>query len=172
MEYIVEKKKVKHARVKISGGRVFVVVPYGVDPQKVIDKAGPWIEKTMKKFEAMERELEKYEISDRSPGEFRGRVIEYALEYSRALGTTVERIFFRKMKTRWGSCSSMGSVTINTDAQFLPEKLLRYLVFHEVAHRLEMNHKKGFWEIVAGHFPDYKELDRALKFYRLKIEGN
>ncbi len=172
MEYRIEKKKVKHAKVRIAGGKVWVVIPYGVDPQKIIEKSRPWVEKTMKKLEAMKKELEPFGISDRSPGEFRGRVIEYALEYAKTLNTTVERILFRKMKTRWGSCSSKGSVTINTDARYLPERLLRYLVFHEVAHRLEMNHGKGFWEIISKRFPDYKELDRALKFYRLKIEGN
>lgn len=77
------------------------------------------------------------------------------------------RITIREQKTRWGSCSSKGNLNFNWKLMLLPDKLLDYVVVHELAHRREMNHSPRFWAIVAAELPDFQERRQRLKTYIL-----
>lgn len=69
--------------------------------------------------------------------------------------------------SQWGSCSSRGVVMLNTALLFLPERLLRYVIIHELAHCLVPGHDAHFWSHVGEACPDYKACVRDLKRYRL-----
>jgi len=58
--------------------------------------------------------------------------------------------------TRWGSCSSKGSVNFSWRLMLCDDDVIDYVVVHELAHLREMNHSPRFWAIVAGVLPDYK----------------
>jgi len=58
------------------------------------------------------------------------------------------RIGFRDQKARWGSCSERGDLSFNWRIVMAPEPVLDYVVAHEVAHLVEMNHSKAFWSLV------------------------
>ena len=73
-----------------------------------------------------------------------------------------ERIQARRQRTRWGSCSVSGTISLNACALFLDPRVVRYLLVHELCHTKHMNHSKRFWALVQSHEPDYKHLDRAL----------
>lgn len=78
------------------------------------------------------------------------------------LGHRVARITIRCQRTRWGSCSSRATVSLNCSLLFLPEAVVRYLFVHELTHLLHMNHSTRFWRAVAVHEPEYKRLDADL----------
>ncbi|RKI39840.1 M48 family peptidase [bacterium D16-51] len=86
--------------------------------------------------------------------------VEY---YAAAMGVTYGRITIRDQKTRWGSCSSKGNLNFNYRLAYLPEELLDYVVVHELAHRIYMDHSERFWQKVAQYFPDYKNCRKRLK---------
>jgi predicted metal-dependent hydrolase len=73
-----------------------------------------------------------------------------------------ERIQARRQRTRWGSCSASGTISLNACALFLDPRVVRYLLVHELCHTRHMNHSKRFWALVESHEPDYKHLDREL----------
>ena len=73
------------------------------------------------------------------------------------------RISIREQKTRWGSCSSAGNLNFNWRLIFAPEEVLDYVVVHELAHRIEMNHSKAFYQIVAQVLPDYQASRKWLR---------
>ena len=68
----------------------------------------------------------------------------------------------RLQRTRWGSCSSRGRISLNLALVFQPPAVLRYLLVHELAHTRHMNHSRAFWAAVAACEPDYRRLDALL----------
>jgi predicted metal-dependent hydrolase len=75
---------------------------------------------------------------------------------------TYSRLQVRRQRTRWGSCSVSGTISLNVCLLFLDPAVVRYLLVHELCHTKQMNHSVRFWSLVAVHQPDYRSLDRAL----------
>lgn len=68
----------------------------------------------------------------------------------------------RRQRTRWGSCSSRGVISLNVCAVFQPPEVLDYLLVHELVHTRHMNHSAAYWKTVGEHCHGWKRLDRAL----------
>lgn len=83
--------------------------------------------------------------------------------YAGILGVTYEKIRIAEQKTRWGSCSSRGTLSFNWKLMLAPPVVLDYVVVHELCHRKEMNHSKRFWALVEQTMPGYKEHRKWLK---------
>ncbi len=81
-------------------------------------------------------------------------------------------IAVRDQATRWGSCSTKGNLNFNWRLVLLPEELADYVVVHELAHRIHMNHSREFWGVVEGRLPDYQSRRKLLKSYEEEIYGN
>lgn len=78
------------------------------------------------------------------------------------LNYSVARVAIRCQRTRWGSCSTRGTVSLNCSLVFLPPAVVRYLFVHELAHTKHMNHSASFWRLVERLEPEYRRLDREL----------
>lgn len=68
----------------------------------------------------------------------------------------------RRQRTRWGSCSTRGAISLNVCLLFQRPEVLRYLLVHELSHTVHMNHSARFWATVAACCPDWQALDREL----------
>jgi predicted metal-dependent hydrolase len=68
----------------------------------------------------------------------------------------------RSQRTRWGSCSTRGVISLNVALLFQPEDVVEYLLCHELSHTRHMNHSARFWACVAACEPRWRELDAAL----------
>lgn len=84
-------------------------------------------------------------------------------ERARAMGVTYGRIAIRDQRTRWGSCSRAGNLNFNWRLVLAPPAVLDYVVVHELAHRIELNHSPRFWAIVARHCPEHEALRAWLR---------
>ncbi len=69
----------------------------------------------------------------------------------------------RKMKSRWGSCSSRGHITLNTQLIKTPPECLDYVIVHELCHLREMNHSPAFHALQAAVLPDWKARKQTLQ---------
>jgi predicted metal-dependent hydrolase len=69
------------------------------------------------------------------------------------MGITYGRVAIRDQKTRWGSCSRAGNLNFNWRLVLAPPAVLDYVVVHELAHRVELNHSARFWRVVARYCP-------------------
>jgi hypothetical protein len=78
------------------------------------------------------------------------------------LNYSVARVAIRCQRTRWGSCSTRGTVSLNCSLVFLTPEVVRYLFIHELAHTKHMNHSASFWRLVEKLEPEYRRLDREL----------
>lgn len=86
-------------------------------------------------------------------------------------GLVPSRLQFRLQRSRWGSCSSRGTVSLNACMLFLQPRELRYLVLHELCHLKHMHHGPAFWALVARHEPHCRELDRGLNAAWRRVPG-
>lgn len=75
----------------------------------------------------------------------------------------VQGVKLKYTSSRWGSCSSNGNINFSTRLLFAPEEVVDYVIIHELAHRIEMNHSSRFWKLVSDAMPDYKKHERWLK---------
>jgi predicted metal-dependent hydrolase len=83
-------------------------------------------------------------------------------ECAQELGFDFERVLIRRQRSRWGSCSSRGTISLNCCLMFQRPQIVRYLMIHELSHTVQMNHSRRFWQTVSRHCPDYRRLDREL----------
>ncbi|MBM3502331.1 MAG: M48 family metallopeptidase [Alphaproteobacteria bacterium] len=83
------------------------------------------------------------------------------------MATTIERrvrrITIRDPRSRWGSCTADGQISFSWRLLLAPEPVMNYVVAHEVAHLVELNHGPRFWRIVARLCPDYRDCRRWLR---------
>lgn len=84
-------------------------------------------------------------------------------EVSEETGLLYRGLSVRAQKTRWGSCSARGNISLNRALLFLEPMTVRYLLIHELCHTVHMNHSPAYWRLVAQHMPDYQQYDRQLR---------
>jgi len=77
----------------------------------------------------------------------------------------------RRQRTRWGSCSSRGVISLNVCVVFQDPAVLDYLIVHELVHTRHMNHSAAYWTAVAEHCPDWRRLDRELSQGWKRVPG-
>ncbi|MCL2371306.1 M48 family metallopeptidase [Candidatus Saccharibacteria bacterium] len=70
------------------------------------------------------------------------------------------------MRTRWGSRSSSGTISLNIGLVRLPDHLIDYVIIHELCHIVHMNHSPAFWAEVAKHCPAYRTCRKEMRDYR------
>jgi predicted metal-dependent hydrolase len=92
-------------------------------------------------------------------------------ELSDRLGMQYRRMVIRGQKTRWASCSTSGTLSLNWKLMMMPPSVIDYVLIHELAHLKEMNHSKRFWRLVDEHCPEWVERREWLRKHEAMIEG-
>lgn len=83
--------------------------------------------------------------------------------FAKQMNVSPRGMRIKTMKSRWGSCSTLGNLNFNWALILAPLPVLDYVVIHELAHLKHMNHSKAFWKVVETHCPDYKVYIKWLK---------
>ena len=158
----------KSISASVKGGVLTVRAPRKT-PTKVIEgfllKHSEWINKNLKK--EAERSALYSELSEAQIKELKKKARVYFNEktqyYSEIVGIKYGRITITSAKSRFGSCSSSGNISFAYRLMLYPEAAREYVIVHELAHILRMDHSKEFYKIVERVLPDYKERRRMLK---------
>ena len=158
-----------------ADGRVILRAPKGLSNQDVMDFVKErqawivqkWFETERIRRQKAERPPRDYEQNPALEAQYRKearrRITERAAYFAEKMGVDYGRIAIKAAKTRWGSCSAQGNLNFHWKPILMPPAILDYVVVHELAHRIEMNHSPRFWAQVERILPDYRERRRWLK---------
>jgi predicted metal-dependent hydrolase len=171
VEYEVIHRKVKYARLEIKTDKIRLIMPvYYNKDEEIIKNHEKWIYNKLSHIKASQKEAENrelnYNVTDKK---FRYMVLAHIEKYSLELNVNVKQVYFKRMKTRWGSCSSRKNININIYLKYLPSYLIEYVVYHELVHLVEMGHNKRFWNIISNKYPNYKNMEDELLIYWLLV---
>ena len=159
----------KYPRIEFKTGGLLFILPYGYDHKQLWDKHRRWIQNKIEFVEECLQKASNKAIAKRSETEFKELVHALVEGASKGLGVQLHEIYFRKMKTKWASCSSKGNLTINRLMRYLPDYLISYIIFHEMVHLKEKRHNGKFWDIISKKFKNYQELEKDLFVYWFKV---
>jgi predicted metal-dependent hydrolase len=84
-------------------------------------------------------------------------------EIGQRIGFRCGRVYVKRQRTRWASCSRRRAVSLNAKLLFLPPELVEYVLIHELCHLQEPNHSWRFWSLVQHYIPEYRLLNRELR---------
>lgn len=168
MDYKVVYSGRKTIALCIKDDGLVVKAPYGTSEKRileVIEKHKTWVEKHLAKREA--RVAARASLTDEKIAELKKLAKEIlpikTAYYAQKMGLKYGRITITSAKTRFGSCSSKGNISFSYRLMLYPEEAIDYVVVHELAHIVELNHSKRFYSVVERVLPDYKARAKLLK---------
>ncbi len=161
--YHLHKPTLKHSYITIKhNGSIYVKTPFSSPSfvKDLITKKLAWIQKAQKKVTQLQpigtqQYHTRHEISLR---------VAY---FAQQMDLNYSELKFRKMKRRWGSCRSNGVITLNTYLLYIEQELVDYVIVHELAHLVHMNHSKRFYQLLCEYIPDAKDREQRLHKYLL-----
>lgn len=168
MKYEIIRSDRRTVSITVKDGRVILRAPKKLsdkDADRIISENEKWINSKLKSS-ILKKEKEDgltdsqiLELKKNAKKYFKDK-IEY---YSKIMDLKFGRITITGARTRFGSCSSKGNISFSYRLMLYPEAAREYVVVHELAHLLQMNHSKAFYAIVEKYLPDYKERRKQLK---------
>ncbi|MBO4384966.1 MAG: M48 family metallopeptidase [Clostridia bacterium] len=171
MEYELIRSDRRTIAAQIKDGRLIVRAPRRASEREIrlfLDENADRIGKHLEK--AREREKAKAgvrRLTDAELSALKKRaeevIPERARHYAPLVGVTFGRITIRRMKTRWGSCTSKGDLTFNSLLMLAPDEVVDSVVVHELCHRRVMDHSRAFYNEVLRVFPEYRKHNKWLK---------
>ncbi|MGQ9922229.1 MAG: M48 family metallopeptidase [Desulfobacca sp.] len=93
----------------------------------------------------------------------RRHLLPWLKELSAATNLQCRRVQIRGQKSRWGSCSARGTISLNYNLLFLRPAMVRYLLLHELCHTVHLNHSPEFYALLGTWVPDYQRLRREMR---------
>ena len=152
---------------------VVVTVPLGLDfthAEKFIKAKFSWIIKSLENFKPYRNRVRIKSVR-RDYSKYREQALLLArakvAQWNNLYGFAYSRVNIKNQKTRWGSCSKKGNLNFNYKIVHLKNRLVDYLVVHELCHLKEFNHGKNFWSLVSQSMLDYKVLRKELHGFTL-----
>lgn len=167
--YRLEFRRTSKPSVEFDSGQMTIILPKGDNPEEVVREHSEWIGRIHASVQSAIQAAATRKLETRTQEEFRTIVWNLAEKYSNELGVEFYKIHFKKTTEKWASCGTDGNLNFNTLMRNLPEHLIEYVVFHEVAHRKEMNHGKAFQRIMNDKFPRKTHIDMELYVYWVMV---
>jgi predicted metal-dependent hydrolase len=171
--YIIKKKRSKHLKLYLEkDSRLRVSIPYWLSFVKaigILNKNVTWVNKSvarMKKDIIKQSEAISH-LPKMSYDDAKNKLIRSVEVISRKYGFKYNKVSVKRMRSRWGSCSSLNNISLNVMLAVLPQELMEYVIIHELAHTQIKDHSIYFWARMDELLSDPRSLDRQMKKYRL-----
>jgi len=162
--WVLEKKsKYDRYRAEIPS-REFAVgesFPYHGEPHEIVVEQRPNSNVTEGRFLLANHHVEQTSIRRALETLYRRKARQWfetrADHFATEMDVEYEKIEIRNQRTKWGSCSTNGTLGLNWRLMMAPPPVGEYIIIHELAHLIEQNHTEEFWTLVAEYDPDYQK---------------
>jgi hypothetical protein len=169
ISYNVSYRDIKYPRLEFKTGELLFILPFGYKPDCFLHKHQKWILQKSEFIEKCLKESSDKKLIRRTDKQFRELVHSFVGKDSKKLGIEFNTIYFRTMRTKWASCSDKRNLTINMLTKYLPDKLIEYVLFHEITHVIEKRHNDKFWKIISKEFHNYQDFEEDLFIYWFQV---
>lgn len=163
IQYKIIKSKIKNLYIYIKNGEVTVKIPTRISQKKgkeFVEKKAEWI---LEKVKEQQKQIQNEEKIEEQDIQRLAEIVEKQIKkYSEKFQIKPNKVRIREINYAWGSCSSKKNITINSKLAKKEEKVIEYVVLHEMCHLIHMNHSKEFWKLVEINMPEYKKYKNIL----------
>jgi len=172
--HVTIRRDIKHPRIEFKTGNLILVLPKNYqNKEKLLQQHEKWIQKKKASISLIKKIVKDKKLQKpMDKKEFENFIQEKTNEYCKKLDTRIQKIFIRKMRTKWGSCSQNRNLTINSLLAHLPRQIIEYVVFHEIIHTKERKHNEIFWNMIEQKFPNHQEIENELFGYWFLLQEN
>lgn len=164
-------RDIRYPRLEFQTGELMLILPKRTDPEEIFQRHKKWVMEKTKFIDECRKAAKAKKLIQREDEDFQGLVLQSIVKMSQEINVKINRVIFRTLKTKWASISSKKNMTFNKMMRFLPDYLIEYIVFHEIAHLRQKHHNADFWEMISGRFENYKDLEKDLFIYWFKLTG-
>lgn len=173
--YAVDYRNIKYPRLEFKTGTLLLVLPKDYqDETQILAKHQEWISKKRQTIQEALKQAETKRLDHfRKISELKALGSTLLQQHQAELKTTINKVIYRKMNTKWASHSQSNNLTINTLLKYLPESLVEYIFYHELTHaKRGRKHDREFWKTIDKKFKDYRERENDLLVYWFLIQEN
>lgn len=168
MNYTIIYSSRKTVALSVKDGEVIVRAPRGFSKKRIatfVEGHKDWIEKKLASQKVMIDKMDSLTPADISRMKKEAKVYftARAEQYAAFMGLKYSNLKITSAKRRFGSCNSNGVICFSYRLMLYPEAARDYVVVHELAHLVHMNHSPAFYALIARYMPDYKERKHLLK---------
>ena len=169
IQFYLQRRKRKTVSIRITDEAcVFVFAPYLVSLSKIgafVDQKHDWIRKNQRKtkekillpvLSSADKQIHSKNVKSKANA--------FLIYYQ---GVKPKRVFVRYARTRWGSCSTLGNISLNGYLDFLPDELFQYVICHELTHLVHMNHSAVFWCDLEKLTTNPRKMKTLLDHYKI-----
>ena len=168
MEFELITSKRRTVSIILKNGKIIVRAPLGTTREgalKFIEKHAEWIEKNIPR--SIKRENQDNSLSDEQIKSLKRSAMVYLAErtayYAKIMGLEYGRVRITSAKKRFGSCTSERNISYSYRLMLYPPDAIDYVVVHELAHLVYLDHSKEFYSVIERILPDYKKRRQMLK---------
>lgn len=167
---VFEKRASSAVNIEVKLKHIRLVLPEGLSYRKVFSRHRRWLVEKLVMINEAEKLSKSLKFFTKTERDFKILARSRVAHFSSFLNVPVRKICFRYMKTKWGSWSSKGSLTLNLFLRFLPRKAVDYVIVHELTHYFEPEHNERFYRILESCLPDFKDFEKLLFAYWIKLD--
>jgi hypothetical protein len=170
--YTIDYRDIKYPRLEFKTGTLQLILPKKYkNHQQLLEKHKKWIHQKQQTIQNALQEAKTRQLSQtRTEKQLKNLVNMCIEQYQSELETKINKTIYRKMKTKWASYSQNKNLTINTLTRYLPQDLVRYIIYHELTHSKERKHNEKFWNIIQDKFHDYTAIEKDLLIYWFLVQ--
>lgn len=157
---IVRSGRRKTSEIQVDADGVEIRVPFEKQNQdilKMLNSKSQWISN---KYAEFQTEKTHFKVRLGEP-----YVMKRITELSSQIGVEPTKILVKSLRTRWGSATSKGTITINSRLFKAPDHVVDYVIVHELCHLKIRGHSSAYWNLVEMHMPGYAKSMLWLKKY-------